>query len=294
MIDNEALHKTDVNSLPGYEAQAPDISVQCHQVCFFTSANKMELLELQIIFFFVLFFWSLLGSFWPLVWLKILWRRRDEQQEVDNDFGVTLRRPLSMANCMSCGAFLALCLLHLIPQSQQKWQQVFLLASSQQPNASQKSTKEEDLHNNQHHPTNLASTLILLAFTSMLVLEHWKSYDSSRATQPPPVIVLTRSSSVNTIEDDSQPSSSSSDPPLDEHLMKKASFEGQYISFQDLNDSQQFLMQNGSSTDDLNQKTYGALSSNFSMSKSQVLSKPKLKFWKIPGEPKGCFKTSSN
>lgn len=225
----------------------------------------MELLELQVLFLLVLFIWSLLGSFWPLVWLKILWRKRDEQEEVDNDFGVTLRKPLSMANCMACGAFLALCFLHLIPQSQHKWQQVFTLAST---NASPKKATEEDLHNNQHS-TNVASTLILLAFTSMMLLEHWKKHE---ATMSPPLIVLTRSSSTT---EESQPSTSSD---ADETLMRKTSFEGRYISFQDLNDAQ-CLMQNGS-TDELNKKTYGSL-------KSQVLVKPKETFWKVPGGPKG-------
>ena len=38
-----------------------------------------------------------------------------------------LSRPLSVGNSVSCGAFLALCFLHLLPHSQEKWKQVFTL-----------------------------------------------------------------------------------------------------------------------------------------------------------------------
>ena len=38
----------------------------------------------------------------------------------DEDFQSVYGKPLSVGNCVACGAFFALCFLHLVPQSEEK------------------------------------------------------------------------------------------------------------------------------------------------------------------------------
>lgn len=54
----------------------------------------------------------------------------------DEDFQSVFGKPLSVGNCVACGAFFALCFLHLVPQSEEKWRGVFTAADSLQKNNS--------------------------------------------------------------------------------------------------------------------------------------------------------------
>ena len=54
----------------------------------------------------------------------------------DEDFQSVFRKPLSIANCVACGAFFALCFLHLVPQSEEKWEGVFTKLAQQKNNSS--------------------------------------------------------------------------------------------------------------------------------------------------------------
>ena len=93
----------------------------------------MELNHLQIVFMISLVIMSLVASLWPLAWIKLMQKRRQGEEQEETIQWTFLRKPLSIGNCLACGAFTALCFLHLLPQSDTKW---FLVLSQSQKNHS--------------------------------------------------------------------------------------------------------------------------------------------------------------
>jgi len=246
----------------------------------------MELLSLQVIFLFCVVLLSLIGFLWPLIWLKVVLHRQGLD---DEDFQSVFRKPLSMANCVACGAFFALCFLHLVPQSEEKWEGVFTTLAQQKNNsgnivvdiqgnsslrnnnAEPEEPWEEDTHKSQFP---LGSILILLSFTLMLFLEYGFSKDDKiidAKTEKIPIIILTQPSSED--QDDTWSQSSSSTVTSTTLVGSEAttnetprnSFDGQYVSFKDIDG--QYLIK-ASTTDDL-PKFYGSLQGQCSLQSLQ-------------------------
>ena len=107
-----------------------------------------------------------------------------------------------MANCVACGAFFALCFLHMVPQSEEKWRGVFTTAEGVQKNNSSNTTLR---HNEGQQPWDekseeqyifpIGSMLILLSFTTMLFIEQRctkNQLTDTTSTEKVPIIILTK------------------------------------------------------------------------------------------------------
>ena len=71
----------------------------------------MEIILLQVLFLFCLFVLTVFGTFTPFL---IYWLKNEKCQ-------VSWGKILHFGNCVASGAFFALCFMHLVPQTQQKW-----------------------------------------------------------------------------------------------------------------------------------------------------------------------------
>ena len=155
----------------------------------------MELAYLQLIILVLTFLISLIGLYLPLIWLRFKgsdWcptfcctqnandhqeLRSDHQQELDEGTkqNELSRQNLSWGNCVASGAFFGLCFLHLLPQSMEKWNQVFISLSQHHQNESStiNSSEKQMMKESQpqHYVTSIAAFLAFIGFTLMLYLE---------------------------------------------------------------------------------------------------------------------------
>ena len=112
-----------------------------------------------------------------------------------------------MANCVACGAFFALCFLHMVPQSEEKWRGVFTTAAAAegvQKNNSSNTTllsqnegqqPWEDEKSEDQYIFPVGSLLILLSFTTMLFIEQKctkNQLTDTTSTEKVPIIILTK------------------------------------------------------------------------------------------------------
>ena len=156
----------------------------------FSSLINMELVSLQIIFMFVLFIMTLVASLWPLIWIKIIQHRKGQEATQ----WTLLNKPaaLSIGNCVACGAFTALCFLHLLPESETKWKLV--LSSSSLSGHNNHSTSDKDSDQESDSTTKISSVVagsfILVSFTLMFAMSQFfaQRSESGKATQKIPII----------------------------------------------------------------------------------------------------------
>ena len=116
-----------------------------------------------------------------------------------------------MANCVACGAFFALCFLHMVPQSEEKWRGVFTTAAEAEGVGVQKNNSSnttllsqnegqqpwEDEKSEDQYIFPVGSLLILLSFTTMLFLEQRCTKNQltdiiSTSSEKVPIIILTK------------------------------------------------------------------------------------------------------
>ena len=143
----------------------------------------MDLLYWQLIFIVSLFLLAVCGSFWPLIALK--WKLKQKEGTVAEDFKDS--KTISLGNNFSCGVFFALCFLHLIPHSVEKWNDIY-----ERENNATNITEEAQHHK---HLTILAPFLILFSFTIMLFFEKNEVLCKQKPAENLPIIILTRVSS---------------------------------------------------------------------------------------------------
>jgi len=235
----------------------------------------MELLSLQLIFLLCVVLLSLIGFLWPLVWVKVALHRQGLD---DEDFQSVFGKPLSVGNCVACGAFFALCFLHLVPQSEEKWRGVFTAADSLQKNNSASTIQPLNTVQEQEEQTweadepksqttfPVGALLILLSFTLMLFLEQTcakNNHADLTQSERIPIIILTKPSPEDQEDTWSQSSSSTVTSTIvgseaTSNETSRNSFDGQYVSFKDIDG--QYLIKE----DDL-PKFYGSLQGQCSL-----------------------------
>jgi hypothetical protein len=145
----------------------------------------MELVHLQLIFLGSLFLVTLGGAIWPLLWLK--WKVRESTE--DNNIQMSTNnvgKILSYGNSVACGAFLAMCFLHLVPQMEHKWKTVL---------GNMSSTSDIMDNSQEHHEFPMGPLLLLVSFTMMFFIENY--LDQRSRSEPyddkvTPTIILTR------------------------------------------------------------------------------------------------------
>lgn len=154
-------------------------SASCNSCFSFT----MELLAMQFVFLFALLILTLLGSFWPILWLKM----KLESGNDSHDFEQYFSKHLSFGNCVACGAFFAICFLHLLPQSQEKWAMIVF-----------DSNKNSTVYG--HHQMDgsypIGSFIVLLSFSVMFFAEAFFRQRSrgpfKQEKDAIPIIILTK------------------------------------------------------------------------------------------------------
>ena len=206
------LHETDVLSgLPGHKKTHVFIVIQSK----LTYKGKMEIYYWQLTFMICLFCLALIGSFWPLIALKMKMKGDSKNVEDFKDSKV-----ISLGNSLACGLFFALCFLHLIPHSAHKWETIF---------SSQNQTMETMDHPQNFYSSILPQCLILISFTMMLLIEKTELICKQKSCESLPIIVLTKASEE---EEPSVGMSKSLEDITNEE--DSASFHQDYISFGDL------------------------------------------------------------